>query len=106
MITYPLILAKTRQQWRSPSGKYPYKSMMDVITKTVQKEGPSGLYAGLQGRRFFDLIFLAHIGNGKSFPELTKAFFQLGLSMTIKSRVELLIMALYRWSVHRRKQLA
>lgn len=49
-ICYPLILAKIRLQWKSPSGKRLYNSMMDVFAKTVKRSGPTGLYVGLQTR--------------------------------------------------------
>lgn len=67
-ITYPLILSKTLLQYRSPSsGRRAYSSTFDVITKTLRREGVSGLYRGLQSM-------------------LLKGFMERGLSLTIKER--------------------
>lgn len=41
-ILFPLILSKTRLQWRSPSGRKMYKSLLDVLRKTVHKYGFAG----------------------------------------------------------------
>jgi hypothetical protein len=41
-LLFPLILSKTRLQWRSPSGRKMYKSLMDVLRKTVKRNGIAG----------------------------------------------------------------
>lgn len=42
IILFPLILSKTKLQWRSPSGRKMYKSLLDVLRKTTRKNGYSG----------------------------------------------------------------
>lgn len=41
-ILFPLILSKTRLQWRSPSGRKMYKNLLDVLRKTIRKYGFAG----------------------------------------------------------------
>lgn len=41
-ILFPLIISKTRLQWRSPSGRKMYKSLIDVLQKTIHKNGIQG----------------------------------------------------------------
>lgn len=66
-ITYPLILAKTRLQFKS-SGRRLYKSNLDVFVKTFKKQGLLGLYSGIEG-------------------QILKAFLSEGLKMLIKQRL-------------------
>lgn len=47
MIVFPLILCKTRLQWRSPSGRKMYRNLLDVLRKTIRRGGLAGLYQGL-----------------------------------------------------------
>lgn len=50
MVLYPLILSKSRLMWRSPSGRRQYRSLLDVLRKTVRRSGPAGLYQGWQSQ--------------------------------------------------------
>ncbi|BGP12778.1 hypothetical protein JCM10213_007292 [Rhodosporidiobolus nylandii] len=76
-LTYPLILAKTRLQFRSPAGRALYSSQLDVFRKTLTKHGLPGLYAGLE-------------------TQLLKGFFSSGLQLLVKERIELLIVLAHR----------
>ncbi|KAK9899097.1 mitochondrial carrier [Cystobasidium minutum MCA 4210] len=76
-LCYPLILTKTRLQWKSPTGRLLYRNMADVIVKTVKRSGIRGLYAGLQ-------------------TQIMKGFISQGVTMVVKQRIELLIVYLYR----------
>lgn len=60
-ICYPLILAKTRMQWKSPTGKLLYRNMTEVFTKTIKRSGVQGLYVGLQARERFRCFYLSWI---------------------------------------------
>ncbi|GAA95121.1 uncharacterized protein L969DRAFT_89327 [Mixia osmundae IAM 14324] len=80
---YPMILAKTRLQWKSPSGKHVYRSITDVFAKTLKRQGPAGLYTGLSA-------------------QLAKGLFSLPITMLVKQRVELLIVEAYRRAQRRR----
>jgi len=75
-LTYPLILAKTRLQFRSPSGKSVYRSNLHVFARTLRKQGVRGLYAGLEG-------------------QLVKGFLSEGLKQTLKARLEMVIVLAY-----------
>lgn len=75
-VTYPLILAKTRLQFRSPSGRSVYRSTLHVFIKTIRRQGVRGLYAGLEG-------------------QLAKGFLSEGLKQTLKARLEVVIVLLY-----------
>ena len=55
-ICYPMILAKTRLQWKSPTGKLMYRNMADVFRKTLTRSGIKGLYAGLEAREYMTLL--------------------------------------------------
>ncbi|KAK4704178.1 hypothetical protein P7C70_g2034, partial [Phenoliferia sp. Uapishka_3] len=77
IITYPMILAKSRLMFKSSSGKRLYKSNLDVFQKTIRRFGVFGLYAGLSG-------------------QLAKGFFSEGVKMTLKARLELIIISLHR----------
>jgi len=70
---FPLILAKSRLQ----SGKRGYKSLPDVIRSVLRRQGPFGLYAGLE-------------------TQLIKGFVSQGTTMLVKQRVERWIVLLYR----------
>ncbi len=50
LIVFPLILSKTRLQWKSPSGKRVYRSFVDVVRKTMRRSGWTGLYQGLNSQ--------------------------------------------------------
>lgn len=50
MIVFPLILCKTRLQWRSPTGRKMYRNLLDVLRKTVRRGGLKGLYQGLDSQ--------------------------------------------------------
>ncbi|GAA5980271.1 hypothetical protein JCM11641_005525 [Rhodosporidiobolus odoratus] len=76
-IVFPLILAKTRLQFRSPTGKALYSSQFDVFRKTMSKYGWRGLYAGIEA-------------------QLLKGFFSNGLQLLLKDRIELVIVVLHR----------
>ncbi len=83
-ITYPLILAKTRLQFRSPSGRSVYKSNLHVFTKTLRKQGLRGLYAGLEG-------------------QLVKGFLSEGIKQTLKARLEMVIVLAYGLMLRNRR---
>jgi len=84
---YPLILTKTRLQWKSPSGKLLYRNMTDVLVKTIKRSGIRGLYVGLQTRtlclHYFNLCFDADVG---FIPEIIKGFIGQGVTMVVKQR--------------------
>ncbi|GAA6001831.1 hypothetical protein JCM10207_002340 [Rhodosporidiobolus poonsookiae] len=84
-ITYPLILAKTRLQFRSPTGRRLYTSQLDVFRKTLAKHGLSGLYAGVES-------------------QLLKGFLSEGLKLLVKDRVELLIILAHHTLSRQRAQ--
>jgi len=86
-VCYPLILAKTRLQWKSPTGKLLYRNMTEVFVKTVKRSGVEGLYAGLQA-------------------QLIKGFLAQGVTMVLKQRTELFIVLLYRYLWQSRAALA
>lgn len=50
IIVFPLILCKTRLQWRSPTGRKMYRNLLDVLRKTVRRGGLKGLYQGLDSQ--------------------------------------------------------
>ena len=50
LLVFPLILSKTRLQWKSPSGKRVYRNLVDVVRKTVRRGGWKGLYQGLNSQ--------------------------------------------------------
>lgn len=51
IIVFPLILCKTRLQWRSPTGRKMYRNLLDVLRKTVKRGGGlRGLYQGLDSQ--------------------------------------------------------
>lgn len=50
MIVFPLILCKTRLQWRSPTGRKMYRNLLDVLRKTLRRGGIKGLYQGLDSQ--------------------------------------------------------
>jgi len=77
-LTYPLILAKTRLQSRSSSGKRQYTSATDCLQKIYARYGLKGIYTGLQ-------------------VQILKTFFSQGITLLFKERIELLfILALLR----------
>lgn len=75
-IVFPLILCKTRLQWRSPSGRRMYRNLVDVLRKTIKRGGVKGLYQGLDS-------------------QLIKGLFSFGTTMMVKARVETLLVALF-----------
>ncbi|GAA6047324.1 hypothetical protein JCM3770_001887 [Rhodotorula araucariae] len=83
-ITYPLILAKTRLQFKSPTGRALYTSQLDVFRKTVAKQGLAGLYQGVES-------------------QLLKGFFSEGVKLLVKDRIELAIVLAHRVLVQRGK---
>lgn len=86
-VCYPLILTKTRLQWKSPSGKLLYRNMTDVLVKTVKRSGVRGLYVGLQTRELcshgFNPSFSADSG---TISEIIKGFIGQGVTMVVKQR--------------------
>ncbi|GAA6059079.1 hypothetical protein JCM10212_002050 [Sporobolomyces blumeae] len=50
LLTYPLILAKTRLQFKSPTGRALYSSPIDVFRRAYKRQGFAGLYAGVEGQ--------------------------------------------------------
>ncbi|BGP36758.1 hypothetical protein JCM10450v2_000650 [Rhodotorula kratochvilovae] len=83
-ITYPLILAKTRLQFKSPTGRALYTSQLDVFRKTVAKQGFAGLYQGVES-------------------QLLKGFFSEGVKLLVKDRIELAIVLAHRVLVRQGK---
>ncbi|KPV78430.1 uncharacterized protein RHOBADRAFT_40977 [Rhodotorula graminis WP1] len=83
-VTYPLILAKTRLQFKSPTGRALYRSQVDVFRKTVRKQGLKGLYQGVES-------------------QLLKGFLSEGVKLVVKDRIELLIVLAHRLLVARGK---
>ncbi|KAJ9474599.1 putative Peroxisomal adenine nucleotide transporter 1 (putative) [Pseudozyma hubeiensis] len=75
-IVFPLILCKTRLQWRSPTGRRMYRNLLDVLRKTVKRGGVKGLYQGLDS-------------------QLIKGLFSFGTTMMVKARIEALFVMLY-----------
>lgn len=75
-IVFPLILCKTRLQWRSPSGRRMYRNLVDVLRKTIKRGGVKGLYQGLDS-------------------QLIKGLFSFGTTMMVKARIETLFVALF-----------
>ncbi|GAC96040.1 mitochondrial carrier protein [Pseudozyma hubeiensis SY62] len=76
VIVFPLILCKTRLQWRSPTGRRMYRNLLDVLRKTVKRGGLKGLYQGLDS-------------------QLIKGLFSFGTTMMVKARIEALFVMLY-----------
>ncbi|GAA5994927.1 uncharacterized protein JCM10292_004435 [Rhodotorula paludigena] len=76
-ITYPLILAKTRLQFKSPTGRALYSSQFDVFRRIMRKEGLAGLYQGVES-------------------QLLKGFFSEGVKLLVKDRIELVIVLAHR----------
>ncbi|BGP52940.1 hypothetical protein JCM8202_004021 [Rhodotorula sphaerocarpa] len=85
-LTYPLILAKTRLQFKSPTGRALYKSQFDVFRKTIARQGIAGLYQGVESK-------------------IALGFFSEGVKLLFKDRIELLIVLVYR-TLARQKQRA
>ena len=75
-IVFPLILSKTRLQWRSPTGRRMYRNLHDVVSKTIRKAGFKGLYQGLE-------------------TQLIKGLFSFSTTMVVKQRIESLFVLLY-----------
>lgn len=75
-ILFPLMLSKTRLQWRSPTGRKMYRNLADVFSKTIRKAGVWGLYQGLES-------------------QLLKGLVSHGTTMVVKQRVEALFISLY-----------
>ena len=71
-----MILSKTRLQWKSPSGKKIYKNLIDVLKKTVKRNGIKGLYQGLES-------------------QLVKGLIGHGMTMMVKQRVEELFIMVF-----------
>lgn len=76
VIVFPLILCKTRLQWRSPTGRRMYRNLLDVLRKTVKRGGLQGLYQGLDS-------------------QLIKGLFSFGTTMMVKARIEAWFVLLY-----------
>ncbi|GAA5870324.1 hypothetical protein JCM16303_001964 [Sporobolomyces ruberrimus] len=83
LATYPLILAKTRLQFKSPTGRALYASPFDVFRRAYSKQGFAGLYAGVEG-------------------QLLKGFVNEGLKMLIKERLELIIVLIAQMAYRRK----
>lgn len=84
-ILFPLILSKTRLQWKSPSGRRVYNSLLDVLRKTVRRSGVAGLYQGLES-------------------QLLKGLVSHGTTMVVKQRVEAAFVMLFLAVVQRQKR--
>lgn len=76
MIVFPLILCKTRLQWRSPTGRKMYRNLLDVLRKTIRRGGVKGLYQGLDS-------------------QLIKGLFSFGTTMMVKARIEMWFVMLF-----------
>lgn len=76
ILLFPLILSKTRLQWKSPSGRRMYRSLADVLRKTIKRNGVAGLYQGLES-------------------QLLKGLVSHGTTMVVKQRVETLFITLF-----------
>ncbi|GAA6022707.1 hypothetical protein JCM11491_003739 [Sporobolomyces phaffii] len=88
LATYPLILAKTRLQFKSPtSGRAVYASPVDVVRRAYAKRGVAGLYAGVEG-------------------QVLKGFVNEGLKLLIKERLELVIVLVAQLAYRRRRRRA
>ncbi|SPO30831.1 related to ANT1 - Peroxisomal transporter of adenine nucleotides (ATP, AMP) - member of the mitochondrial carrier family (MCF) [Ustilago trichophora] len=88
IIVFPLILCKTRLQWRSPTGRKMYRNLLDVLRKTIKKGGGlRGLYQGLDS-------------------QLIKGLFSFGTTMMVKARIETLFVMLYLAIRNRKAALA
>ncbi|SNX81986.1 related to ANT1 - Peroxisomal transporter of adenine nucleotides (ATP, AMP) - member of the mitochondrial carrier family (MCF) [Melanopsichium pennsylvanicum] len=87
IVVFPLILCKTRLQWRSPTGRKMYKNLLDVLRKTIRRGGLAGLYQGLDS-------------------QLIKGLFSFGTTMMVKARIETLFVMLYLAIRNRRAALA
>ncbi|SCV68518.1 BQ2448_639 [Microbotryum intermedium] len=83
-ITYPLILAKTRLQFKSASGRRLYKSNFDVFSETIKKYGLFGMYQGLEG-------------------QIAKAFLSQGVKLVVKERIEWVIVLVARYLTKQRR---
>ncbi|GAA5922983.1 uncharacterized protein JCM15063_003489 [Sporobolomyces koalae] len=83
LVTYPLILAKTRLQFKSPTGRALYSSPFDVFRRAYSKQGLVGLYAGVEG-------------------QLLKGFVNEGLKLLIKERLELVIVMIAHLAARRK----
>ncbi|GAA5980014.1 hypothetical protein JCM10908_001499 [Rhodotorula pacifica] len=76
-LTYPLILAKTRLQFKAPTGRALYRNLFDVFRKSVSRNGIAGLYQGVESK-------------------ILLGFFSEGVKLLFKDRIELLIVLVYR----------
>ncbi|GAA5994102.1 hypothetical protein JCM5350_008094 [Sporobolomyces pararoseus] len=83
LATYPLILAKTRLQFKSPTGRALYNSPFDVFRRAYARQGFAGLYAGVEG-------------------QLLKGFVNEGLKLLIKERLELIIVLIAQLAYRRK----
>ena len=87
-----MILAKTRLQWKSPTGKLMYRSIPDVFRKTLNNSGLRGLYVGLEARERGHLAFVRGVGwadanlRRLSSAEIAKGFLSQGVTMVLKQR--------------------
>ncbi|GAA5965647.1 hypothetical protein JCM8115_005465 [Rhodotorula mucilaginosa] len=87
-LTYPLILAKTRLQFKAPTGRAMYRNLLDVFRKSFKRNGVAGLYQGVESK-------------------ILLGFFSEGVKLLFKDRIELLIVLAYRALVARQsKELA
>ncbi|GAA5866745.1 hypothetical protein JCM3774_001979 [Rhodotorula dairenensis] len=84
-LTYPLILAKTRLQFKAPTGRALYRNLFDVFRKSVARNGIAGLYQGVESK-------------------ILLGFFSEGVKLLFKDRIELLIVLAYRALVSRQAQ--
>lgn len=84
-LTYPLILAKTRLQFKAPTGRAMYRNLLDVFRKSFRRNGVAGLYQGVESK-------------------ILLGFFSEGVKLLFKDRIELLIVLAYRTLVARQSK--
>ncbi|TKA54691.1 hypothetical protein B0A53_03098 [Rhodotorula sp. CCFEE 5036] len=84
-LTYPLILAKTRLQFKAPTGRAMYRNLLDVFRKSFKRNGVAGLYQGVESK-------------------ILLGFFSEGVKLLFKDRIELLIVLAYRALVARQSK--
>lgn len=98
-ILFPLILSKTRLQWRSPSGKRVYRSLADVLRKTVRRNGVQGRFPGPMRISFTASSYKSTIASTGLYQglesQLLKGLVSHGTTMMVKQRVESLFITLF-----------
>lgn len=87
VVSQPLIVAKVGLQSRPPPSRQgkPFKSFVEVMEHIIQHEGTLGLFKGLA-------------------PQLLKGLLVQGILMTIKERMEIVAILLFRYARKVRKE--